>query len=320
MMSALVSEKKPSILVMMATYNGEKYVAAQIESILAQSDVDVHLLISDDCSTDSTYYICQSLERRYGNVAVRRNERNKRVARNFIDMLYGVDAFEYDYFAFSDQDDYWMPNKLHAAISKMEKAGDGPRLYYSDVTNVDETLEGGKREYYPFARFCESLELLLTVNWASGCTMVFNSLFAKELQKYRPVTWPRLHDGWAHLVALSCGWVVPDLENSYLLRRLSGNNQVGDRGFGSFRIDRFRASFSELLKTGFSHYSVVTAGYLYDGYADCMGDKNKAILLSYLKRLRTFRGRFNLAFDAGYRGPYEIENRLYSIKMLLNYY
>lgn len=320
MMSAFVSEEKPSVLVMMATYNGEKYVAEQIESILAQSDVDVHLIISDDCSTDSTYYICQSFERRNSNVVVRRNESNKRVARNFMDMLYGADASAFDYFAFSDQDDYWLPNKLHAAISKMKKAGDGPRLYYSDVTNVDEALRGGKREYFPFARFCESFELLLTVSWASGCTMVFNSLFAKELQKYRPASWPRLHDGWVHLVALSCGWEVPDLENSYLLRRLSGKNQVGDRGFGSVRIDRLRASLSELIKTGFSHYSAVTANYLYDGYADSMGDKNKAILASYLKRLRTFRGRLSLAFDAAYRGPYKIENRLYSLKMLVNYY
>ena len=55
------------------------------------------------------------------------------------------------FFAFSDQDDYWMPNKLGKAIEAISSAGEGPRLYYSDVCNVDEHLNGGSREYGAFA-------------------------------------------------------------------------------------------------------------------------------------------------------------------------
>lgn len=308
---------KPSVLVMMATYNGSKYVAEQIESILSQEGVKVTLQISDDGSTDATASICSGYAERYENVSFRVNQHNKGVAKNFMDMVYEVNAADYDYYAFSDQDDYWLPEKLKKAIGAIKAAGNAPWLYYSDVCNTDEQLQGEGYEYRPFAPFAKSLKLLLTVNWASGCTMVFNSAFAAELQKYEPKEWPRIHDGWVHLVALSCGWALPDLEHAYIKRRISGQNQVGERGFGAKNLQRLFASIEYFLfeKT---NYSTKTVAYLLDGYRSSITPENLRVLERFSRCPTSLKIRFKFAFDGGFKSPYGIENIFYIFKMLTN--
>lgn len=310
---------KPSVLVMMATYNGECYVAEQIESILAQKDVTVTLHISDDGSTDSTCAICEGFACRFENVLFRQNATNKGLAKNFMDMVYGADPDVYDYFAFSDQDDFWLPEKLAKAVEAIERAGAGPRLYYSDVCNTDAELQGGENEYTSFAPYAQSLKLLLTVNWASGCTMVFNSEFASKLQEYEPKTWPRIHDGWVHLVALSCGWTVPDLEHAYIKRRISGQNEVGQRGLGAPTVGRLVKNVFNLRK-GSTHFGTVSARELLNGYSGYMAPAAKGDIEEFVNGYSSLRTRIKLLCDKGYFGPYHKENQLYKIKMFLNVY
>lgn len=309
----------PSVLVIMATYNGEKYVSEQIESILAQENVSVHLHISDDCSTDRTYEICARYANTNDNVVVHRNDQNKRVARNFMDVLYEADLTRFDYFAFSDQDDVWLPDKLAHAIGMLKKRDPHAALYYSDVLNVDAKLEDGKNEYRPFAPYALSLKLLLTANWASGCTMVFNRAFAKAITSYVPPTWPRLHDGWAHLVALAHGWAVPDLNHAYIMRRITGDNQVGTRGFGFLGIRRLATAARSVLKSR-DRFSTTTVEYLLEGYGDTLPEESIRVLESFQRSKRSLFDRIRLSFDSGYCGPYPVENALYRIKMLLGMY
>lgn len=311
--------QKPSVLVMMATYNGEKYVAEQINSILAQEGVNVTLLISDDGSSDSTPSICSRFAQDMSNVQFRVNEKNKGLARNFMDMLYGADTMSFDFFAFSDQDDYWMPNKLGKAIEAISSAGEGPRLYYSDVCNVDEHLNGGSREYGAFASHANSLGLLLTVNWASGCTMVFNSAFASVLQRYVPRDWPRIHDGWVHLVARVLNAQVPDLEHAYIKRRISGHNQVGERGLNSLSGKRIKIIASALL-TPSEHGLTEAASLLLDGYADSMSSEDKELVSRFVDGRHSIVKRLGMMFDPAFAQPFPLENIMFKGKMLLNVY
>lgn len=270
---------RPRVLVMMATYNGEKYVAEQIESVLSQEGVDVTLRISDDGSSDGTCSICEGFAERDSRVRFRRNPANKGLAKNFMDMVWEDGADGFDWYAFSDQDDVWLPEKLTRAIEALEeRAPEGPALYYSDVENVGADLSGGTREYAAWASCAHSLLAVLTVNWASGCTMVFNPALRTWILSYEPSSYDRIHDGWLHLAAMVSGTVVADLGHSYIKRRISGENQVGER---DLEDTESLASVSYRWKRIFresNHVQTHVAAQLLEGFRDKMRPEDEELV------------------------------------------
>lgn len=222
-------KQTPRILVLMTTYNGERYVREQLDSILAQEDVDVDLRVCDDCSTDRTFGLLTAYAADHPQVQVQQNNPNKGVIRNFMDLVYGAPVNEYDYFAISDQDDVWLPNKLQVAAQHIDADSTQPQLYYSDVTNVDNDGNVLGNEYAPYKRCAEHpASLLLVQNWCLGCTMLMNGALVKQLKAHPVYDFERMYDAWIHAVALYCGGkVVADLDHSYIRRRISGQNVVG---------------------------------------------------------------------------------------------
>ena len=239
MVGSAVAGCGPRVLVMMATYNGERYVAEQIDSILAQEGVDLTLVIRDDGSTDGTVAVCERYAREHANVDFAVNGRNKGCALNFMDMVYSADAGAYEYFAFSDQDDYWLPEKLAKAIDQLMACNAGqPGLYYSDVVNVDADLSHPRSQNRAFATVPNPLKTALVFNWAAGCTMTWNSAMMKLVQKERNDVFPRFQDTWLFLLALTCNaQIYADLGHSYLRRRITGVNQTGEN-YGRFTCER----------------------------------------------------------------------------------
>ena len=215
----------PRVLVMMATYNGERYLGEQVDSILAQEGVDVWLRVCDDRSTDGTYRLLQELAARHPNVAVSQNQDNLGVGKNFMQMVFERTERAYDFYAFSDQDDVWLPNKLSEAIALLE-GHDEPALYYSDVRNFSD--EGESLELRDYHEVVRHPATLLLRSWACGCTMVFNRALRELLCEHPLDEYPRIHDTWVHLVALNCGRVEADIARSFIRRRLSGANVVGE--------------------------------------------------------------------------------------------
>ena len=218
---------------MMATYNGEQFVRSQIDSILAQRDVNVTLLIHDDGSSDSTFAICSEYAAAHPNVIAVRNERNLGVTKNFMDMLCDGNADGFDFYAFSDQDDEWFDDKLsHATMSLLAQGlTDQPALYFSDIRNewVDENDQCIHQEL-EISRFrnCEAAPMTLLVrNWVNGCAMVFNPALRDLIVERRPDSIPRIHDVWVHMVARYCGTIVSDYDQVLMRRRLTGSNVVG---------------------------------------------------------------------------------------------
>ena len=103
----------PSILVILSTYNGEKYISKQIDSIFAQKGVDVTCYIRDDGSSDGTVRCIENLQKRYPKLLLEKGQ-NEGWRKSFMDALYACgDA---DFYAFSDQDDIWFENKLERAV------------------------------------------------------------------------------------------------------------------------------------------------------------------------------------------------------------
>lgn len=105
------------IAILMATYNVEKYVSEQIDSILKQSNRNWTLYIRDDCSSDNTVKIVQKYTSLYDNIILLSDTKGNLGCKcNFFELLQNVNS---EYYMFSDADDVWLPNKIQLSFEKM---------------------------------------------------------------------------------------------------------------------------------------------------------------------------------------------------------
>jgi glycosyltransferase involved in cell wall biosynthesis len=215
----------------MATYNGEKYVAEQLDSLFAQTRNDFTLYIRDDCSTDSTWEIIRDYESRYPErIRATKNNRNTGGAKhNFIGMMADIKD---DYVMLCDQDDVWLPDKVGKTIEKLKtmeaKYGKAtPLLVHTDLKVVDENL----KIIFPSFRVAMNagydytkLRHLIIQNMISGCTAAYNFALAK-LITVEPV-FIIMHDWWLGLIAAAFG-EIGHLDEQTVLYRQHGLNEIG---------------------------------------------------------------------------------------------
>lgn len=211
------------ILVLMSTYNGCLFLREQIDSILSQKDVEVMLIIRDDGSTDETKEILESYIFN-DNIEILLGD-NRGIAKSYRELINLSRKVEVDYFAFADQDDIWLDNKLISAINILEQRNQGQALSYcSDLNVVDKNLK-----HIYFAKDKTKIEISKSIslvqNIATGCTMVFNSTARDLFMTYEP-KYDTVHDYWMLLICVFLGEVVYD-ENSYILYRQHENNAIG---------------------------------------------------------------------------------------------
>ena len=217
-----------SVAVILGTYNGEKYLKPQIESILKQEGVSVQVFARDDGSKDSTVQILRSYADKYSNFHLldNGNTQNKGIRDGFMEALKWAKSYstEYDFFAFSDQDDVWLPKKLNSAIEKIQDSvNKNGAIYYSNKTIVDENLTEKYQE-----NFAESNDFsnFLFVSHAYGCTMVINRTLADIACQFVS-HYAHFHDDWIHRLAICLGSDIVFDTNSYILYRQHGCNNCG---------------------------------------------------------------------------------------------
>lgn len=211
-----------SVAVLMSTYNGEKYLREQIDSVLNQKGVQVSLLVRDDGSKDHTLELLQEYAQEHENISWYNNV-NLGPAKSFLDLV--MNAPEADYYAFCDQDDYWDEDKLAIAVEKMKDfPADKPALYYSNLRIVDQDLNFFRLSHavphVPKNRYSVLAEPI-----ATGCTMVFNAATVKVLRRKLP-EYCSMHDAWVYMVCLLLGSVVYDFD-AHISYRQHGNNVIG---------------------------------------------------------------------------------------------
>jgi len=216
----------------MATYNGQKYVAEQIESILMQSHQNFKLHINDDASTDNTLDILQKYASQHSNkIMVTQNSVNSRSAKyNFINMMIGA---EDDYVMLCDQDDVWLPNKIERTLSKMEEmelkyGTETPLLVHTDLVVVGEDIGQIISPSYRQAMNSDygrvQLRDQIIQNTLTGCTAMYNRSLAKFVNA-KP-DFLVMHDWWLMLVASAFG-KIGSLDEQTTLYRQHGNNSIG---------------------------------------------------------------------------------------------
>jgi len=247
------------VLILLSTFNGEKYLSQLLESILNQekSNFSINILVRDDGSQDQTIKILK----KYTKILNLDYYIGKNIgpASSFMDLVKNC-AISFDYYLFCDQDDIWMEKKISSAIEKMENMNNKPCLYYCGADIVDENLNsiGG---YFRDNRFTKSLIYsLITGSLIPGCTMCFNRNLIAKAKQYIPSK-IGMHDSWMHLICLLYnGFVIGD-ENKYILYRQHGNNVVGAGKSSRFkRLKRlvfckniYSNTYNQLLKVDVNH-------------------------------------------------------------------
>lgn len=214
-----------SILVLMSTYNGQRFLKEQIDSILSQRGVDVHLLVRDDGSSDSTPEILSAYQERYPNVEVLLEE-NIGCKYSFAKLCrIALERYpDYDYYAFSDQDDVWMEDKLSSATFKLNgQNSNSGRLYLSEKQIVDAALSPLST---PKRNYRLTLGESFIMHFATGCTMVFDINLLKMFCFADP-SLMTLHDEWMYKMCLAIGGEVCYDSTPHILYRQHGNNVVG---------------------------------------------------------------------------------------------
>jgi len=189
-----------TVAVLMATYNGEKYLGQQLDSILCQTYRNFQLYISDDCSTDATRNVIQTYVERYPEkITYTVNKNNRGFVKNFENLLY--DCCE-EYIAFADQDDIWQSNKLEIlmdAMSELESSKpDSASLVHSDLSLIDQDDNTLHKSYFQFRKY--KLKSSQDIGHILGpCGVMGNTLLINKKLKEIVLPFPDtldVHDYW----------------------------------------------------------------------------------------------------------------------------
>ena len=276
------------VLVLMSTYNGEKFLSEQIESLLAQKNVEVSILVRDDGSSDSTCRILNKWKEKgclnwYGG-------ENLGWAASFMDLIYK--SPDCDYYAFCDQDDVWLPGKLEAATNKMNGREYSPLLYFSNLKYWKNGIVDGlvKQDNLFFNEYTSLLQCP-----AYGCTMVFNHKLMLLLKEKKP-SFVFAHDFWVYQVAMLLGNVVYD-HNAYVLYRQHANNQIGaKRG----RKEIWARRKKNLKSIAHDHNRERMAQELSALYSVQLSARNKKIVDMVANYRHSFKAFFGLLLSRKY--------------------
>lgn len=274
------------ITVLMSTYNGEKYIREQIDSILKQKNVEVRLFIRDDGSTDNTVEILK--EYKYINDNLEwYSSSNLGCGKSFYQLV--LDAPKSDYYAFADQDDVWDLDKLTIAISKINNYTKyKPSLYCSAARPVDENLN--TITYKNSKNIDATLGIALTQNIAPGCSYVFNELLLKKFKKLGMENID-IHD-WAlfRVVTAIDGYVYFDTEPHFSYRQ-HGSNVIG---YQASLLDHWKGRIKRFSNRDYRKIRYQMAYKLKNVFYEEMSDCNKLIIDTFVNYNFSFANKLKL--------------------------
>ncbi|MCS4294700.1 glycosyltransferase involved in cell wall biosynthesis [Comamonas sp. BIGb0152] len=207
--------------ILLSTFNGEQFLPAQLDSLMAQSHAGCDIWVRDDGSSDQSLAIVQRYADAHPQIHLHAGA-NLGFVASFYELLQNVGA-GYDFYFFCDQDDVWLPSKVSRALSLLD-GQQGAALYCSRTQYVAGDLQpiGPSPDY---DRSCIGWGNALVQNIATGCTVALNAAARERLLSQRPGVC-LAHDWWAYLVVSAFGSVVFDSE-SHILYRQHGRNTIG---------------------------------------------------------------------------------------------
>lgn len=212
-----------TVSVVLATYNGERYLEEQLQSILAQSYANLEIIISDDNSGDSTISLVKSYACKDSRIKLLTNPKQIGIVPNFLNALKSATG---NYICFSDQDDYWEREKVKTLVELIEQNNQN-MLAYSDLGICDQGLGIRSPSFWrssgirPLQGCCD--ERILIRNLTPGCSMLFRGEVKKKLET-SSIHPPFMHDHLAFALSSAIGRVVFTPQPLVRYRQHSGNS------------------------------------------------------------------------------------------------
>jgi len=304
--------------ILLATYNGEEYVAEQIESILAQTHTNFRVIIGDDASRDTTpETLAQYIKKFPDKFIFQQQCENIGTIQNFSKLAKLVEA---DYIMLSDQDDIWLPHKIEKTLAKMKAleqihGSDTPLLIHTDLSVVDENLQLIHPSYWKYGDHRpenSSLARVLSHNNVMGCSSMINRALLKRAFPIPAQAY--MHDHWLNLVATAFGHVewIPDKTVYYRQHRknwIGSKRSIKTKEIYSLLFDKKkfeRATATQKAK-------LVQAQYFYNKYHQQLTDDSRKLIESFisLKKqtfLKEVKMRFRYNFHPGgfWRSTHEL--------------
>lgn len=314
------------IQILMSAYNGSQYIKTQMDSIAAQEfhghpalpcvsqhgshfvqkqgcpqdTAHIALLVRDDGSTDGTPKILESYCSRFPWISYYKGA-NIGVQRSFLDLIHRADPHA-DYYAFADQDDEWLPQKLEHAVQCLQGMAlppETPQLYCSAKQIVDQNLDPLPAAIGQQVRRT-SFGNALVQNICTGCTAVFNKALFSMIKRH-PIRNPQdmvMHDWWLYLAASCFGHVFYD-QNTYIRYRQHGANAFGvmlsQRDLLAYRLRELKKPRGKIFRQ---------AALFLETYADLLElpeyRENRQLAANLLACKDSWPCRLKLAFDPRY--------------------
>ena len=222
---------KKTIAVLLATYNGERFLREQIETLYAQTIKDWTIYVHDDGSTDGTKAILDEYVEKKDNFVVLDYPSQKGASNNFFSLLKRVNA---SYFFFADQDDVWMSNKMEKCLVRMlqiEKSTiSKPVLVCCDACVTDEKLKVVSPSLWErsgaYPEFLTNFNESAATPFVTGCTMLLNKA-AKESVLWNVTEKATMHDAFITLCVFKACGIVEPIRESLMYYRQHGENTLG---------------------------------------------------------------------------------------------
>ena len=300
-----------TVQILLSSYNGEKYISRQIDSILCQKDVEIHLLIRDDGSTDNTRKIIKEYEERYpSNIKVVLGE-NIGWKKSFFTLL-TLAADDYDYYAFSDQDDYWYKDKEISSIAVMESDSiTGPKLVQVDYITTDKNLRPLKLQPQARPIVPRYHDELFSEEFFQGCCMTWNYAAMQLLKRYTPKK-NYGHDYWVGVVCSLFGtaYYLPVPKFLYIRYEKSvsttGNQLAGQLA----RLKRFIHGDHQL------YYNI--GDDILKGYGCLLKDRDRKMCLDLKNYKHSIRSKMKILFNCHLRRRSIRGSLFFKFSILLN--
>ncbi|OGO27463.1 MAG: hypothetical protein A2W33_02065 [Chloroflexi bacterium RBG_16_52_11] len=303
-------ESRHRVEVLLATYNGGRYLNDQLDSILAQSYPAWRLTVRDDCSTDNTVQIIKDYIGKFPGKIRFIDEGSKRLGAlgNFSRLL---DASEAEYVMFSDQDDRWLPDKIGLTLRAMleceARFTGAPILVHTDLYVTDRDLNVISKSFWNYNRLDpveKGLNSLLTFNNVTGCTVMINSAL-RRLATPMPQE-ALVHDMWLALVASAFGH-IEHVKVPTVLYRQHGENVIGTT---RYPFGYFASKLANLEKTAATLRMIVAqAGAFHSAYGTRLKKADREVVHVFSTLLEKHRAaRFYSVFKYRFTGSGFLRN------------